>query len=63
MELEKEYRLHETFETENAITRIWVPVNQTQEEKEQVLRDFKQAAYNLSLELYKQGKLKRVATS
>lgn len=58
-----EYKLHSTHENERCIARIWVPVNQTEEEKQQVLKDIAQASYDMALELYKQGKLRGVATT
>ncbi|MEG0857913.1 MAG: hypothetical protein RSG52_15720 [Terrisporobacter sp.] len=57
MEKKKEYRLRGTYETENAITRIWIPVNQTEEEKQQVMKDIAQAAYDIALGIYKRDKL------
>lgn len=59
--MKKEYKLHESYETENAIVRILVPTNLTEEDRIRVMTDLAQVSYDISLELYKQGKI-RVAT-
>lgn len=55
--MEKEYKLKEVYETENAIVRIFVPVNSTEEDKMKVINDLAQASYDLALDLYKKGKI------
>lgn len=55
--MEKEYKLKESFETENAIVRIFVPVNSTEEDTKRVIKDYFQASYEMALDSYKKGKI------
>ena len=60
--MEKEYELHSTVETEKSIIRIYMPINETQEEKEAFRRECVRVNREIAMELYKEGKLKpRVA--
>ena len=56
--MEKEYELHSTVETERAIIRIYMPVNETQEEKEAFRRECVRVNRKIAMSLYKEGKLK-----
>lgn len=56
--MEKECKLHSTVETERAIIRIYMPVNETQEEKETFRRECVRVNREIAMELYKEGKLK-----
>lgn len=55
--MEKEYKLKEAYETENAIVRIFVPVNSTEEDRMKVINDLAIASYDMALDLYKKRKL------
>lgn len=55
--MEKEYKLKESYETENAIVRIFVPVNSTEEDTKRVIQDFFQVSYEMALDSYKKGKI------
>lgn len=48
-----EYKLHEKYETENAIVRIFAPVSLTEKEKQNVINDIAQASYDMALDLLK----------
>ena len=56
-----EYKLHEKYETENAIVRIFAPISLTEKEKQNVINDIAQASYDMALDLLKKNKL-RVAS-
>lgn len=62
--MEKEYKLHSTVETERAIIRIYMPLNETQEEKEAFRRECVRVNRKIATRLYKDGELKqRVANT
>lgn len=56
--MEKEYKLHSTVETERAIIRIYMPINETQEEKEAFRRECVRVNRKIATRLYKDGELK-----
>lgn len=55
--MEKEYKLKESYETENAIVRIFVPVDSTEEDTMKSINDLARASYDIALDLYKKKKL------
>lgn len=55
-----EYKLYESFESENAVVRIFIPELQSKEEKQSVIDDIAKASYDMALDLLKKN---RVATT
>ena len=62
--MEKEYELHSTVETERAVIRIYLPLHETEEEKEAFRRECVRVNRKIATRMYKDGELKpRVANS
>lgn len=62
--MEREYKLRDTVETDRAIIRLYVPTQETEEEKEAFRRECVRVNREIATRLYREGKIeKRIATS
>lgn len=57
--MEREYKLREVKTTERAIIRIFVPANETEEEKEAFRKECVRVNREIATRLYKEGKLQQ----